>query len=318
MAALPQAAGMASRLAGAVLRSTAATASRAVRLGDAFPKEIVDDVFSCALKRQTGVSLKYMLDFGANPIDRQLILSAQFLHNELPVRLAHRVAELENLPYGLSAKSHVVKVRDWYVESFRDLRHFPPIKDTSDERKFTEMLKHVYHRHRNVVPVMAMGVAELKQELNMGVGVHELPEIHQFLDGFYLSRIGIRILIGQHIALHEPQKENYIGMICTKCSPLQVAMDAIEDARGVCQREYGDAPEVKVYGDPKFLFAYVPSHLHHMVFELVKNSLRAVNDRFEDSEVVAPPIKIVVAEGEEDVTIKVCLTIYTVAQELCR
>lgn len=58
----------------------------------------------------SGVSLKYMLDFGANPIERQLVLSAQFLHNELPVRLAHRVAELENLPFGLSAKSPVLKV----------------------------------------------------------------------------------------------------------------------------------------------------------------------------------------------------------------
>ncbi len=28
---------------------------------------------------------------------------------ELPIRLAHRVAELENLPYGLSAKPHVLK-----------------------------------------------------------------------------------------------------------------------------------------------------------------------------------------------------------------
>ena len=51
------------------------------------------------------------LDFGSKPIERQLVLSAQFLHNELPVRLSHRVAELENLPYGLSAKPHVLKVR---------------------------------------------------------------------------------------------------------------------------------------------------------------------------------------------------------------
>jgi hypothetical protein len=50
------------------------------------------------------------LDFGSKPIERQLVLSAQFLHNELPVRLSHRVAELENLPYGLSAKPHVLKV----------------------------------------------------------------------------------------------------------------------------------------------------------------------------------------------------------------
>lgn len=60
--------------------------------------------------RCAGVSLKYMLDFGANPIERQLLISAQFLHKELPVRLAHRVAELENLPFGLSAKSPVLKV----------------------------------------------------------------------------------------------------------------------------------------------------------------------------------------------------------------
>ena len=58
---------------------------------------------------------------------------------------------------------------------------------------------------------MAMGVAELKKELHEGLGLNEVPEIHQFLDNFYLSRIGIRILIGQHIELHEPQRDTYIG-----------------------------------------------------------------------------------------------------------
>lgn len=42
-----------------------------------------------------------------------------------------------------------------------------------------------------------------------------------------------------------------------------------------------------------------------MVFELVKNSLRAVQERFIKSDKVAPPIKIIIAEGIEDVTIKV-------------
>ena len=41
------------------------------------------------------------------------------------------------------------------------------------------------------------------------------------------------------------------------------------------------------------------------VFELVKNSLRAVYDRFEDGDSDPPPIRLVVAEGEEDITIKV-------------
>jgi hypothetical protein len=97
----------------------------------------------------------------------------------------------------------------------------------------------------------------------------------------------------------------FAGMICTRCSPLQVAKDAIYDARSICMREYASAPDVVVYGDPRFTFAYVPSHLHHMVFELVKNSLRAVNDRFDDYSDEPPPVRLVVAEGGEDVTIKV-------------
>lgn len=113
------------------------------------------------------------------------------------------------------------------------------------------------------------------------------------------------MLIGQHIALKEPQKENHIGLIDTKCSPGRVCRDAIDDARSICMREKGGAPEVMIYGDPKFTFPYVPSHLHHMVFELVKNSLRAVYDRYDDEDDEPPPIRLVVAEGEEDITIKV-------------
>jgi hypothetical protein len=52
----------------------------------------------------------------------------------------------------------------------------------------------------HVLPQFAaglQGVAELKRELSERAVLTEMPEIHQFLDGFYLSRIGIRILIGE-------------------------------------------------------------------------------------------------------------------------
>ncbi|MED6110399.1 hypothetical protein PIB30_042499 [Stylosanthes scabra] len=88
-------------------------------------------------------------------------------------------------------------------------------------------------------------------------------------------------------------------------SPFNVTRNAIDDARAMCYREYGNAPEVTIYGDPDFTFPYVPTHLHHMVFELVKNSLRAVEERFMDDDRVAPPIRIIIADGIEDVTIKI-------------
>lgn len=49
-----------SRLSNSVLRQAFAAKQSGVRLGDHYPKELVDDVFACALKKQTGVSLKYM------------------------------------------------------------------------------------------------------------------------------------------------------------------------------------------------------------------------------------------------------------------
>jgi pyruvate dehydrogenase kinase 2/3/4 len=48
-----------------------------------------------------------------------------------------------------------LQVRDWYVESFRELKSLPPIKDTSAELQFTDKLKQIYQRHAHVVPTMA-------------------------------------------------------------------------------------------------------------------------------------------------------------------
>lgn len=152
----------------------------------------------------------------------------------------------------------------------------------NDEQAFTQMIKMIKVRHNNVVPMMALGVQQLKKEMNPKIVYPNLDEIHQFLDRFYLSRIGIRVLIGmyvqlkplllflglnlywtlefgsnagQHVALHDPNPQpDCVGYIHTKMSPMEVARTASEDARGICLREYGSAPEINIYGDPNFTF----------------------------------------------------------------
>ena len=93
-----------------LLRASIEAAGHEAKLQETYDAPLVNDIFRHSVKKQTGVSLKYMLDFGQKPIEKQMILSAQFLHNELPIRLAHRVAELENLPFGLSSMKPVLKV----------------------------------------------------------------------------------------------------------------------------------------------------------------------------------------------------------------
>ena len=52
-------------------------------------------------------------------------------------------------------------------------------------------------QHNEVMPTMAMGIQELKEDLGRKVGLNKLPEIHEFLDKFYMSRIRIQMLIGE-------------------------------------------------------------------------------------------------------------------------
>ena len=85
----------------------------------------------------TGVSLRQMVQFGERPSTGTyswlqlhathlingstlgtLFRASQFLSEELPIRLAHRVQELSHLPDHLNEMPSIQKVQDWYAESF--------------------------------------------------------------------------------------------------------------------------------------------------------------------------------------------------------
>lgn len=101
-----------------------------------------------------------------------------------------------------------------------------------------------------------------------------------------------------------------------------ILQEAIENARFVCEEHYAmfRGPPVQLICPADVTFPYVPGHLSHIVFELLKNSLRAVVERFgaDYEDRVAkeppnerggvrgyPPIKVIVVEGREDITIKI-------------
>ncbi|KAI9293750.1 alpha-ketoacid dehydrogenase kinase [Neoconidiobolus thromboides FSU 785] len=321
------------------------------------PQQLYRDITHFSKFPQTGVSLSQMVKFGHHPSIGTLLKASQFVSEELPVRLAHRVVELDNLPDGLSDMPSVQKVKHWYAESFEDIikfnkalpanlknvfrtvntqdsnllqlptskrnpdipasyrsngsvslhhRYYTPIEKedlpsevVKSNDQFVALMEKIKRRHDPVVTTL------LKELWN----INQLKNIQSFLDRFYMSRIGIRMLLGQHIALHrEEKKEDYVGIICTKTSISQIAQEAIDNASFICEDYYGlfKAPRIILHCPDDLEFMYVPSHLHHVLFELLKNSLRAVVDRFgDDCDDEYPPIKIIVAKGNEDITIKI-------------
>ena len=63
--------------------------------------------------------------------------------------------------------------------------------------------------------------------------------IREFLDRFYLSRIGIRFLFNQHLSLFnssQPAGRRYIGSIDAKCDVMAVCEDAIDAAAYICRQ----------------------------------------------------------------------------------
>lgn len=77
-----------------------------------------EEVHKWGCLKQTGVSLRYMMEFGSTPSPKNLLISAQFLHKELPIRIARRVIELDRLPYGLSHSPPVMKVLHYTLTCF--------------------------------------------------------------------------------------------------------------------------------------------------------------------------------------------------------
>ena len=193
-----------------------------------------------------------------------------------------------------------------YYAAADDGGDWPPELNDYNKR-FARTLEGIKRRHDSVVTTVAQGILEYKRNRQR---MQIDSNIQSFLDRFYMSRIGIRMLIGQHIALTDQRSHsepNYVGVICTRTNVRELAQEAIENARFVCEDHYGlfDAPKVQLVCKPGLEFMYVPGHLSHMLFETLKNSLRAVVETHGQDKQEFPVTKVIIAEGKEDITIKI-------------
>ncbi|KAI9337156.1 mitochondrial branched-chain alpha-ketoacid dehydrogenase kinase-domain-containing protein [Zopfochytrium polystomum] len=150
---------------------------------------------------------------------------------------------------------------------------------------FVNILLEIVERHNSIVLLVAKNIRSVGDKH----GFRESdPSTQHFLDRFHRTRISQRLLIGHHVALSQPSKStgaNNIGVVDTETNPVEVAEEAAEDASIVCEAAYGASPPIHISLGPSLkkvpTFVFVPSHLHHIMFEILKNAMRASVEKAE-------------------------------------
>lgn len=183
--------------------------------------------------------------------------------------------ELSDLPIGLSSTASVQKAISVYCNELNLLRSMDPPATSEEDLAFTEAIAKAKGRGANLVPLICGGLQEIKAT-DLGSSALKLAsvqdDIMHRLDTFFLSRIGIRMLIGQHV-----ESLDQVGGRVERVNVEETVKSACERAAALCRTYCGQAPEVEIHlaTNASAPFIYVESHLHHMVFEIVKNSMRA-------------------------------------------
>ncbi|TVY32802.1 [3-methyl-2-oxobutanoate dehydrogenase [lipoamide]] kinase, mitochondrial [Lachnellula subtilissima] len=264
-----------------------------------------DDVASLASKPQHSLSLADLVKHGRPPLSAAaLYSSANFTLSLLPIRLAHRIHALRNLPFIVVSNPNISKIYNNYLHSLSTLLPYnhKTISNLEDEIRFTEVLAELVETHANTIPTLARGFLECRKYINP-------VQVTGFLDEHLRARIGTRLIAEQHIALHvssqphqdptskyEPSNNSsYVGVIDTALQPATIINSCGNYVSDICELEYGVRPTWIIDGEPDTTFAYVPVHLEYIITELLKNAFRATVESGKSHE----PVVITIAAEPE-------------------
>lgn len=270
--------------------------------------------------RPASLTMQQYLDFGRTGTDHS---SYQFLKSELLVRMANIMQEFALLPAKLLQTPSAQHVGSWYKQSFTELLQFEGI-EASDAvlSKFNSQLRTILRRHNIVVETMAEALIELKT--GQGIDIACEQNMQYFLDRFYLNRISIRMLQNQHLAIFGMRQQRpldpagHVGHIDPNCRVRDIILDAHENARCLSEHHFGVAPELSIQcfnasAPGEEIYApLVPLHLYYIVFELLKNSMRATIEHSNRKKGVPtcysdelPKIMVYLVLGPENLSIKI-------------
>ncbi|KAJ3555829.1 hypothetical protein NM688_g2360 [Phlebia brevispora] len=267
-----------------------------------------------AAKETRRLTLRQLVYFGRSMNEDRIIKSANYVRTELPVRIAHRLREMQTLPYVVVTQEGLAKVYELYWSAFEKFRRYPQINTLAENQAFCTFLRGLLHEHATVIPNLSLG-------LSLSSPYLAPDRLDSFMRRMLVSRISRRVLAEHHIALSRDLQakrdgnkspSHNVGIIDTALN-VKDSIDLctthlrrrpfdVDNDRGA--NATADWPEVIVDGHVDIKFPYIKEHLEYIIFELVKNSLRATRIHHPAARML-PPIRATVVSGENLVSIRI-------------
>ncbi|KAK4501261.1 hypothetical protein PRZ48_007068 [Zasmidium cellare] len=275
------------------------------------PANVLDEWVS---REARPISLRQLTFFGRTLTEDRLISSANYVRLELPTRIAHRLRNMQTLPYSAVTNQHISHVYELYYNAFERFRKVPEIRSLEDNDRFCDVIKMTLNEHLSVIPRLAMGILEIQGSVSG-------EECDRFMTTLLRSRISRRVIAEQHLALtetfHSPwhfpnakklpsAEDDFVGEIFLKCNAKELIEKCANTARQLCSQAYGPdvaIPEIVVQGHLDTTFPYIPSHLEYILGELIRNSIQAMIEQRGFKQ--PPPIEVLICEAAQHVIIRI-------------
>lgn len=262
---------------------------------------------------------------GKEMTSSQLIESAEFTREQLPIRLARRVGGFRSLPFIVGSNPYIQQIARLYSQSFETLSQFPPIRTLEHQQDFVRTLEGLVEDHAPTIPILARGFLECRRYMDPA-------DVSAFLDAAIHSRVAIRLIAEQHLALaasfnhstrietqptgmpalssslQEKHSNSVIGVVDTKLNPAEMVQTCASFVHGLCESTLGMAPDLVLEGDSTSTYIGIPVHLEYVMTELLKNSYRATTEHWlkqDNPDIPLPPVQVTIARSDQHMSIRI-------------
>lgn len=244
-------------------------------------------------QQPTPLTLRQLLFYERHCNTERLLKSANYVRTELPIRIAHRIREFQNLPFIVGSNPHISNVYELYWQAFERIRKVPEIKTRQENEAFCQVLSESLDAHLVVIPELARGISEC--DIDKFSSMMSRDKLDQFMNATLRSRISRRVLAEHHLVLSK-KKESIFNL----CSSRVVTEKCIGLAKSHAMQYNGHAvPDIKVEGEDTE-FTYVTDHIEYIIYQLLSNSIRHDTHRTAKNQ-----IRVTLCSNETDVLFRI-------------